>query len=110
MAELLASIRKREPQYLLGSWVISKGAYGYGEAVCAIEDNLANSEAVEFDGEALFPLLEKGDEYFYSVRMSKNDGSIELGLFDSSYLSMKGPIEVLKSIAKDFQEVELAES
>mgnify|MGYP001487293571 CR=1 FL=1 len=107
MGPLLVSIGRLRPKLLTGTWTIAKGAYGYGEKICSIEDSLTNTDTLEIEGEHLFPILEAGDEYFYSVSMSKKDSNLELGLFDSSYLLVKGPWELLNRLAKDYHDTEL---
>lgn len=110
LARLLQAIERTDSEGLRGRWRLFPGAYaGYGEDLVALEESL-DEHGTSFAGEALFPLLLGGTQYFYDARMAKADGSLELGIFDTTYLFLRGPDELVSQIARMFDHVEFVGS
>lgn len=105
LGELIKSIEKIEPNILEGKWEIAKGAYGYGELICSIEDELSSGKQYQTDGSYIFPIIKSKEQYFYHVSMKKIDSDIELGVFDSTYLFFRSNNEeLLKEIQAFFND------
>lgn len=87
--ELIKAIEKTDEKILLGSWIIVKGAYGYGKKICAIEDKLKNSDQYVTESKYLMSLLKSRNEYFNHVCIKKINSDFEFGIFDSAYLYIR---------------------
>ena len=106
LGELLRHLQQLAPGTLTGRWRVLRGAYaGYGAMVTGIEEALAGEEYVELEGENLFPVLLSDEEYFYNVRIKKVSEDIELGVFDTTYLYMRGPSQLVQEVAALFKNV-----
>lgn len=66
-----------------------RGAYGYGSAVCAIEDRLAANEEVVLSASTVQALLGRRNEYFFHVTFTCTEPPVEFGLRDSTYLFLR---------------------
>jgi len=106
--ELIKGIEKIEPNILEGKWEIAKGAYGYGELICSIEDELNSGKQYHTDGSYIFPIIKSQEQFFYHVSMKKIGSDIELGVFDSTYLFLRSNNEeFLKEIKTFFNDVKV---
>lgn len=97
------------PDILSGKWKIFKNAYGYGKIVCEIDEFVWNKGSLTIKGEDLFPVLLTGDEYFNNVRMKKVDEDIEIGIFDSTFIYMRGDWERLEKVRPFFKKTDINE-
>ncbi|GAA0178454.1 hypothetical protein SH2C18_15100 [Clostridium sediminicola] len=93
---------------LKGEWEIVRGAYGYGEAICQIEDKLNNGERCFVSDNEIFPLLLEDEQYFYHVTMMKVGSDISIGVFDSTFLFIKSDDErLICEIMNHFKNIQL---
>lgn len=107
LSELIKAIEEFDRNILNGLWVIKKGAYGYGEIICAIEDKLKSNEQIIVESSMIFPLLKSNEEYFYHVCMKKQNYDLEIGVFDSTYLFIRNNCtELLNYIKNKYKEVQ----
>lgn len=104
---LLSCLVKLFPNILEGQWEIFQKAYGYGENVCKIEERLESENTMTINSEELFPNLLAGDEYFNNVRMKKIHTNIEIGVFDSTFLYMRGSRRELEKVGECFKKTEI---
>ncbi|MPZ97888.1 MAG: hypothetical protein GEU80_00900 [Dehalococcoidia bacterium] len=107
LTALLKRIRTVDPSLFGGApWLVEQGAYGRGEAVTAIEDALESADNFQTDLEAVFRTLIAGDDEFYNVELRQVAGTISLGIFDSTFLFVRGPRSFVDEVARSFSEVE----
>ncbi len=93
-----------------GEWVVHKGAYGYGEYVCSLEDELRDKEYVIVRGSKLYGAIRDEGEYFYHAHLEK-ESSIQWGVFDSTYYYVRSPsIVFLEKLQSRFANTILRES
>jgi hypothetical protein len=110
LGELLRHLQQLAPDTLTGRWRVLRGAYaGYGRTVTDIENALVDNEYVDLEAEDLFPILLSDEEYFYNVRIEKVCEDIELGVFDTTYLYLRGPSRLVQEAAKRFKDVVIVE-
>ena len=84
---LLKEMQEFMPDILDGSWKIFEGADGYGLNVCSISDSLENKKSLIIsDAADLFEIILSEKEYFDHVRLKKVYSSLEIGVFDSTFL------------------------
>jgi hypothetical protein len=98
------------PEKLRGEWKLLKGAYGYGEKVCEIEDSLAGAEFVKVDGQNLRHLLAENEQYFDNARITVPSSGLEFGIHDSTFLYVKGDRTLLDEVAAEFRDTDSVES
>jgi hypothetical protein len=98
------------PNIFNALWSINKCAYGYGERVCSIEDELNYCNEIEINGEDIFPILKSGEEYFYNVCLNQADADIQFGVFDSTFLFIRSNnIFLLKKVQSSFNNTRIIE-
>jgi hypothetical protein len=108
LGNLIKAVNSIDDAILLGEWEIVQGAYGYGEAICQIEDKLNNGVICFVRDKEIFPLLLEGEQYFYHVTMRKVGSSVSLGEFDSTFLFIKSDDEkLIREIMNHFENVQL---
>lgn len=83
--EIINAIDKVETNITKGEWDLYKGAYGYGEYICLLEDEMKDKDMITVDGSKLFSIIRSKKEYFYHVCLHKCNSDIQIGLFDSTY-------------------------
>lgn len=111
LCELIKVIEEFDRNILSGPWIIKKGAYGYGETICSIEDELKNNDQFIVESSVIFPLLKLNEEYFYHVCMEKQNYDLEIGVFDSTYLFIRNNCtELLNYIKNKYKKVQLYDS
>lgn len=107
--ELIKRLEQIDSNLINGEWEIVNGAYGYGELICSIEDELKNGQQYIIDGKTIFSVLKSEEEYFYHVCMKKISSDIEIGIFDSTYLFIRSNSDVLiKQIINCFKDIQVA--
>lgn len=110
LSVLLGLLLEICPEKLRGEWRILKGAHGYGERVCEIEDSLANIAFVTVDGESLLHLLAEEEQFFDNARITVLSSGLEFGIHDSTFLYVKGDSTLLDEVAARFRDTDAVES
>lgn len=83
--EIINAFDKVEANITKGEWSLFKGAYGYGEYICSLEDELRDKYMITVDGNTLFDIIKLNEEYFFHVHLHKCHTDIQFGLFDSTF-------------------------
>lgn len=110
LGKLVMHIERLLPSFADGMWEINNGAYGYGELVCSIEEELKSSNKYLIEGKNIFPKIKSEEEYFYNVRMKKVDSDFEIGIFDSTYLFIRcSNDKLIQQIGELYFEVDITE-
>ena len=92
-----------------GTWVIDRGAWGYGTWICGLEDELEKRDRLDVLPTRLLRALDEG-EYFYDVSIEVvSDPPVRVGLVDSSFLFVEGPPPVIAAVAAEFASTETVE-
>ncbi len=102
LGELIKRVELFDSNLLDGKWEIIKGAYGYGELICSIEDELKKGRQYIIDGKNIFSVLKSEKEYFYHACMKKIDSEVEIGIFDSTNLFIRSNSEELLNQVKNY--------
>jgi hypothetical protein len=85
-------------------WTV-EASWGTGPNVADLEDSIGTDHAHVVLGE-LLPKLEMADE-FYDARFVQGD--LAVGIFDSTWLFLRGPRELLDAVAARFERAEIVE-
>ena len=109
LAVLLQLLAKVCPERIRNRWTIFRGASGYGERVCEIEDALEASDSIVVDSEEMLHLLCAGSQYFNHARIRVDASNTEFGVHDSTFLFVRGNEETLQDLKGTFRETELVE-
>jgi hypothetical protein len=104
---LIDALEQVAPDASRGSWRIHRGAWGSGPWVSEVEDRLERQEELVFDHDRVFGWLKKEGEIFYDVVLSHVGSGLEIGVFDSTYLFIKAPTDLLQALRRRFRTVEL---
>ena len=106
-ALLVDALERTVPGVKDFSWVVLPGAYGYGEHVCHLEDELSHGQPVKVNlGECVAWEL-KSNETFYNAHFVCPERGIECGVFDSTYHFIRsGDAGLLLKVESCFTTVE----
>jgi len=100
--EIIERLEQIVVNILEGKWEIATGAYGYGELICSIEDELKCGKQYLIDGAVIFPILKSGEQYFFHVCLKKIGSDLEIGVFDSTNIFLRTNNEELINQIKSF--------
>jgi hypothetical protein len=106
--KLIETLEDFIPDLFKKKWRIKKGAYGYGEYVCSIEDQLLLCEESMLVNQSLFSLLKSEKEYFYDACLEDVDKTIQIGIFDSTFLfCVTADLSLLQNIQPYFVDTKI---
>jgi len=106
--EVFNALYNADANIAKGEWYLYKGAYGYGEYICSLEDAMNDKDMIIVDGKKLFSVLRSNKEYFYHVNLHKCNSDLQIGLFDSTYYFIRSENSVfLKKLKLLFRETSL---
>ena len=80
-------------------------ARGYGETLCAMEDDLEESSEIEIEPKRILELSRSSEEWFYDLRCTDDRVGIVFGVLDSGGLFIQGPRAVGRRLAAGFENV-----
>lgn len=105
---LMGCLKQVLPDIIFREWEVFQGAYGYGESVCNIESQLEEQDSITIpsDSSVIHKLI-SGEEYFNNGRMKSVESQIEIGIWDSTFLYLRGNRELAENVAKFFNNVEI---
>lgn len=106
LEKLLACLVAAAPDAAGWEWRVAPGAWGHGQFVCGIEDRLNEGETIILTSSELLGALQDDAEYFEHLLLRAERHSVTLSVFDSTYLSLVGPAEIVDSCKGAFARAE----
>ena len=102
---LLPFIANVMPEVSSVTWGVKK-AYGYGIEICALDDKLREGKSVQLSWDQIITIANTPDTIIYDLIVSNVVLDIEFGVFDSTYLVVRGGVPDLHApIRQSFQDV-----
>lgn len=80
-------------------------AEGYGLAINQLSDELDALSEVHMDAQVMEAFLPGLDEWLFWFDAVTGDGRVSFGVFDSSYMFVDGPPDVITAVRLSFDEV-----
>lgn len=106
LLELLTILDPTVGQEYDGVWRVAEGAYGYGDFIGSLEDALESRDVMDVGNEDLIRALRSG-EFFDNVRLSTEDGAIQVALIDSNSLYAVVPPDLGVQLLERFPTAEM---
>ncbi len=103
---IFSLLMKNHKWVLSGDWILSYQDMGMGGPDFHLEGVNHSAGEIKFSGDREFPKLLSQDIYFDHGILRREDSQFLIGIEDSDYIFVKGPIEVLKDIASIFDNSE----
>jgi|GEM_PF-2469728 len=110
LVSLTALIRRLDllyPGFTAVTWRVFRGAEGYGEYVCSLEDQLERREFVDVPATDAITALSEERQYFDHVHVRVAALGIEFGVHDNTFLYFRGPDDVTRQVAAGFEHTEM---
>jgi len=93
--------------FINNEWEIFKGAYGYGEKICEIEDKLENKNSIKINAKELLPYISNEQQYFDNAKIRVNNLNMEFGIHDSTFYFIRGDLDLLNNLSIKFKNTQV---
>lgn len=105
--EIIGHLLQYNIDILDGMWTMRWNDMGLGGPDFSIEGDLIDENVIRFAGERVFPRLLSENIYFDHGAFTNDDGSLVIGIFDSSFIFINGDDKILESISSIFDASEI---
>ena len=85
-------------------WIVT-AVRGYGDDVCAMEDDLGENASIEVSSELVLAVAADPRQWFYDLRCEIPPGNVAFGVLDSGGLLFQGDEMLARQVLKPFEEI-----
>jgi hypothetical protein len=89
------------------SWRVAPGAWGSGAFITSVEDRLSSGQNVSVTSTELRAAAARGEE-FYTLRLTCEAPSTEIGILDSTAWYVKGDASLISRVSRRFVHTQIA--